>query len=89
MQIINLFIIFSRLSPSLIKLSTEKFPLNKTDKTPTFTGISPHLNILTMLEDIRTYQDGIADELSGNIVAELRKRGTFGCFSEERMQLLL
>ena len=28
-------------------------------------------------------------EKSGNIVAELRKRGTFGGFSEDRMQSLL
>ena len=31
----------------------------------------------------------MADEVSGNIVAELRKRGTFGGFSEERMHLVL
>ena len=42
-----------------------------------------------MLEAIRKYQDGIVDEILGNIVAELRKRGTFGDFSEERMQSLL
>ena len=41
-----------------------------------------------MLEAIRTSQDRIADEVSGNIVADLRKRGTFGSFSEERMQSL-
>ena len=29
------------------------------------------------------------DEILGTIVAELRKRGTFGDFSEERMQSLL
>ena len=29
------------------------------------------------------------DELSGNIIAELRKSGTFGGFIEESMQLLL
>ena len=28
------------------------------------------------------------DEVSGNIVEELRKIGTFGGFSEERIQLL-
>ena len=31
----------------------------------------------------------MADEVSGNIVAELIKIGTFVCFSEERMQSLL
>ena len=31
----------------------------------------------------------MADELSGNIVAELRKRGTFGGFNEGRIQLVL
>ena len=62
---------------------------NKTDKTTTFTGNPPHVTILTMLEAIRTSQDIMADEVSGNIVAELRKRGTFGGFSEERMQLVL
>ena len=31
----------------------------------------------------------MADELSGNIIAELRKRGTFDGFSEERIKLLL
>ena len=73
----------------MIKLSTSKFPCNKTDKTPTFTGIIPHVTVLTMLEDIKTSQDGMADEVSGNIVAELRKRRKFGCFSEERTQLVL
>ena len=42
-----------------------------------------------MLEAIRISQDGMADEVSGNIVVQLRKRGTFGGFSEERMQSLL
>ena len=31
----------------------------------------------------------MADEVSRNIVAELRRRGTFGGFSEERMQSLI
>ena len=42
-----------------------------------------------MLEVIRIIWEGMVDELLGNIIAELRKRGTFGRFSEERMQLLL
>ena len=42
-----------------------------------------------MLESISTSQDVIADEVSGNIVAELRKRGIFGGFCEEIMQELL
>ena len=42
-----------------------------------------------MLEAIRTSQDGMVEKLSGNIVAELRKRGKFGDFSEEKMQSLL
>ena len=40
-----------------------------------------------MLEAIRIIQDGMVDELSGNIIAELRKSGTFGGFIEESMQL--
>ena len=62
------------------------FPWNKTDKTPTFNGIPPHVPILTMLEAIRTYQDGMADEVSENIIAELRKIVGFSGFSEERMK---
>ena len=31
----------------------------------------------------------MADEVLGKIIAELRKRGKFGGFSDERMQLLL
>ena len=31
----------------------------------------------------------MADEVLGNIVAKLRKRGTFGGFSEERIQSVL
>ena len=81
--------IFAHLSPSLIKLSTENFPWNKTDKTPTFTGILPHVTILTILEAIRKYQDGMADKLSVNIVADLRKRRTFGGFSKKRIQSVL
>ena len=81
--------VFSRIFPSLVKISKEKFPWNKTDKTPTFTAIPPHVTILTMLEAIRTPQDGILDEVLGNIVAELKKRRTFGGFREERMKSLL
>ena len=73
----------------MINISTDKFSWNITDKAPTFTGIYPNVTILTMLEAIRTSQEGIADELSGNTVAELMKRGTFGGFNEERIQLLL
>ena len=42
---------------------------NKTGKTTNFRGIHPHGTILTTLEAIRTSQDGIADKVSGNIVA--------------------
>ena len=72
----------------MIKLSTAKSPWNKTDKTPNFTGIPPHVTILTMLEAIRTSQNGIVDEGLVNIVVELRKRGIFGGFDEDRMQSL-
>ena len=80
---------FAHLYPSLINIATAKFPWNKTDKTPTFTGITLRVTILTILEAIRTSQDGMSDEVSWNIVAELRKRGTLGGFSEERMQSVL
>ena len=66
----------------MVELSTEKFPWNKIEKTPTFTGIIPNVTILTILEAIRISQDGIVDEVSRNIIAELRKRGTIGDFSE-------
>ena len=39
-----------------------------------------------MLEAIRTSHDSVSDEVLGDIVAALRKRGTFGGISEERMQ---
>ena len=42
-----------------------------------------------MLEAIRIIQDGMVNELSGNIIAELRKSRTFGGFIEESMQLFL
>ena len=80
---------FSHCSLSLINLSTSEFPWNKTYKTPNFTGIPPHVTILTMLEAISTSQDGMSDEVSGDIVADLTKIGTFGGFSQERMQLVL
>ena len=85
-KVLFFFSFFYHFSPSLINLSTEKCPWNKPYKTPTFTGIPPNVTILTMLEVIRTSQDGMEDEESGNIVSDLRKRGTFGGFSEERMQ---
>ena len=66
-------------------LSTEKFPLNKIDNTPTFTVIFPHVTIFTMLGAIRTSQDGMAEELLENIIVELMKRGTFIVFSVESM----
>ena len=37
--------IFVYVSPSLINISTENFPWNKTDKTPTFTEIPPHVTM--------------------------------------------
>ena len=42
-----------------------------------------------MLEAIRISQDGTTDDVPGNTVAELRKRGIFGGFSKDRMQLVL
>ena len=42
-----------------------------------------------MLEAIRISQDGMVDEALGNIIAELRNRGTFGDFSKEMMHSLL
>ena len=81
--------VFAHLYPSLVKLSTEIFNWNKTDKTPTFNGNPPLVTILTMLEDSRISQDGMADKVSENIVAELSTKVTFGGFSEERMQSLL
>ena len=76
-------------SPSLIKLATENFPCHKSDKIPAFTGIPTHVTILTMLKAIRTSQYGMADEVSGNIIAKLSNRETFGCFSKDRIQFLL
>ena len=70
----------------MIHTSTAKNPWIKTDKKTNFTGITPHVTILTMLEVIRTYKDGMADEESGNIIAKLIKRGAFDGFSEDRMQ---
>ena len=42
-----------------------------------------------MLEAIRISQDSMADEELGNIVAELRKRGNFGGFGQQRMHSML
>ena len=39
-----------------------------------------------MLEAISTSHDSVSDEVLGDIVVALRKRGTFGGISEERMQ---
>ena len=90
MQIILFFLqLFSPYFSFFDQASNSKIPWNKTDKTPTFTGIPPHVTILTMLESIRTYQDGMADEVSDNIVSEFSKRGTFGGFSEDMMHSLL
>ena len=61
--------VFAHISPSLINISTAKFPWNKIDKTPTFIGITPHVTILTVLGAIRTSRDGMADEVwGGNVV---------------------
>ena len=42
-----------------------------------------------MLEAIRISQDNMVDEVLGKTVEYLRKRGTFGGFSEKRIQYLL
>ena len=68
---------------------TATLPWNKTDKTPTFTGTPPNVTMLTMLEAIRTSKDGMEDEVSVNIIEELRRRGTFGGFSKGRVQNFL
>ena len=73
----------------MIKLSAASLPWNTTDITPTFDGILTHVTILTILEAIRISQGGMLDEVLGGIVPDLRKRGTFGGFSEERTQSLL
>ena len=41
------------------------FPWNKTDKTPTFNDNPTHVTRLTMLEAIRTSQDGMVDDVLG------------------------
>ena len=81
--------IFYHICPSLIDILTENYLWNKTDKTPTFTGIIFHVTILTLLEAIRSSQEDMVDEVMGNIAAELRKQGTFVSFREKRMQSLL
>ena len=73
----------------MINISTAIFPCNITYNLPNFTGVSPHVTILIMLEVIRTFEDGLVDELSVYIISELRKRGTFVGFSEEIIQSLL
>ena len=42
-----------------------------------------------MLETVRISLDSMVDGILGNIIEELSKRGTFGGFSKERVQLLL
>ena len=42
-----------------------------------------------MLEAVRISQDSLVDGILGNIIEKLRKRGTFGGFSKERLQSLL
>ena len=66
-----------------------KIYLEQNRKDTQFHWDNPYVTILTMLEAIRTSQDGMSDEVSGNIIAELRKRGTFGGFSEDRMHYFL
>ena len=51
--------------------------------------IHPHEAFMAMFEAIRTSQDDMTYEVSRNIVVDLRKRGTFGSFSDESMQLVL
>ena len=73
----------------MINLSEASLPWNKTDNTPTFALTHTHVTILKILEAIRISQGGMLDEVLGDIVPDLRKRVTFGGFSEERMQSLL
>lgn len=80
---------FNKISPSLRQLAVVKYPWSKTTQTPSFTGIPPHVTILTMLKKVSDTQDRIPQAIVGDVIEELDERGTLGGFDEKRMRGML
>ena len=79
-------VLFNNLTPNITSLAVTCFPWNKTDRTPTFTGIPPHVAILNMLEGLRQGQAKLTADIVQELVKELDERGTFGGFNANRMR---
>ena len=79
-------VLFNNLTPNITSLAVTCFPWNKTDRTPTFTGIPPHVAILNMLEGLKQGQAKLTGDIVDELVKELDERGTFGGFNANRMR---
>jgi hypothetical protein len=77
---------FNNISPPLRQLAVVKYPWSKTAQTPSFTGIPPHVTMLTMLKKVSDSQDAMPKEVVGDVIKELDDRGTLGGFNENRMR---
>ena len=84
-------IVFSKLTPLIIRKSIIAFPWqdDRSPSCPKFSGIPPHVTIVTMLQNIKDGQGQVTQDVVDNIIQELNDRGTFGGFSETRMQVLM
>ena len=79
-------LVYANLTPDIVSLAKTSYPWNKTNRTPSYTGIPPHVGILNMLEGIRQGQMRMENGIVDRLVAELDERGTFGGFNANRMR---
>ena len=50
---------------------TVRYPWNKTDSTPSFTGIPPHVGILAQLEGLKLELKMMTETILGGVKADL------------------
>ena len=69
-----LFIAAGRGGEGFRKLAVVKYPWNKTDFTPFFTGIPPHVLIMVEIEELKIKMEQQKNEIVTGLSAELDRR---------------
>jgi len=67
--------------------ATVQFPWSKTDCTPSFTGLPPHVSILAQIESLKVALEGAKNSIIGGVKADLdgRRLGSQSYFDKEEI----
>ena len=66
---------FSQIPLSLRSIVRVAYPWDYTEDSPTFTGIPPHVTLLSQMEILQEELKGLKESINETIVGELNKRG--------------